>query len=321
MEDTGKGARVNGDFRRSPIQRWEKNPILKVDNFPHWCTSICNAGAVKLGGEYLLLVTAQSLEGLYAIFPARSADGFHFTTEERPILAPSSDPSLRPYESQGVQDARVTYLEGYYYIGYDAMSEHGYRLGLARTRDFVEIERLGLISEPDTKGCALFPERIQGRYARLERPWEGRSIWVSYSDDLEHWGWSEVVMTPRSGFWDTSRIGVASPPMAIEQGWLFFYYGVKDTSAGPLFRLGAAILDRKNPARVVARTNVPVVTPTEIYERIGDVPNLVFSCGAILESDGALKLYWGAANACICVGTCHVADVVRCCFDSGRGFS
>ena len=120
-------------------------------------------------------------------------------------------------------------------------------------------------------------------------------------------------MTPRGGFWDPSRIGTATPPIEISEGWLIVYYGVKDTSAGPLFRLGAAILDKENPAKVVGRTNVPILSPRENYERIGDVPNLVFSCGAILEPNGELKLYYGASNSCICIGTTDIGAIVAAC--------
>ena len=143
---------------------------------------------------------------------------------------------------------------------------------------------------------------------------------MTYSDDLEYWGWSEVVMTPRSGFWDNNRIGAATPPMETEQGWLFIYYGVRQTSSGPIFRLGAAMLDAESPIQVLGRTNVPILSPREEYERIGDVNNLVFSCGAIIEPDGEAKLYYGAANSCICVGTTKVQSIIHACLESKKEF-
>ena len=119
--------------------------------------------------------------------------------------------------------------------------------------------------------------------------------------------------------WDSDRIGVATPPMEIENGWLVLYYGVKQTSAGPLIRIGTAILERDNPSSVISRTNIPILSPREEYERIGDVPNIVYTCGAICESD-LVKLYYGAANSCICVGIVGINDLVNACFKSESEF-
>jgi predicted GH43/DUF377 family glycosyl hydrolase len=115
-------------------------------------------------------------------------------------------------------------------------------------------------------------------------------------------------------------VGAATSPIKVDEGWLLVYYGEKLTSAGPLFRLGAAILDAKDPTQVVGRANVPVLGPREPYERIGDVPNLVFSCGAVVGSKGDLTLYYGAANSCICVGTTDVATLVKRCLEAEREF-
>jgi predicted GH43/DUF377 family glycosyl hydrolase len=101
--------------------------------------------------------------------------------------------------------------------------------------------------------------------------------------------------------------------MEVDQGWLLIYYGVKGTAGGPLFRLGAAILDAEDPSNVIARSNIPILGPRERYERIGDQPNLIFSCGAVLEEDGEVKLYYGGADSCICLGTAEVDEILRVC--------
>ena len=305
---------------RDVVHRWEGNPLITIDDLSFQCADICNAGAVKLGDEYLLLVTIQTLEGHYMIYPARASNGHHFEVGDNPLIEPAADEAFAVYEERGVLDPRITFLEGQYYIAYNAVGRHGYRVGLARTADFRSVERVAIVAEPDTKAGVLFPRKIGGRYARLERPWAGNSIWVSYSDDLEYWGWSDVIMSPRGGYWDNSRIGVATPPMEVDQGWLFVYYGIRETSAGPLFRLGAAILGKENPAEVVGRTNVPILSPREDYERLGDVGNLVFSCGAVIEPDGEMKLYYGAANSCICLATTTTQEIVAACTRSSREF-
>ena len=304
---------------RDIVHRWRGNPIITIDDLPFQCGDIRNAAAVKIAGEYILLITIQSLEGFYCIYPARSPDGYYFVLDNKPIIAPSQKEPYAIYEEYGVLDPRIVQIENTYYISYDAYGPHGDRLGLARTTDFLTVERLSFISEPDTKCGVLFPRKIKGKYARLERPWEGRSIWITYSDDLEYWGSSDVVITPRGGFWDSDRVGVAAPPVEIDNGWLALYYGVKQTSAGPLIRIGAAILEAENPSSVVSRTNIPILSPREEYERIGDVPNIVYTCGAIFESD-LVKLYYGAANSCICVGIVKIQDIVNACFNSESEF-
>jgi len=305
---------------RDIVHRWEGNPVITLDDLSFPVSDICNAGAVKKDGEYILLVTIQNRRGDYDIHVARSDDGYQFTVDDQPLIEPVTEGPEAVYDEHGVLDGRITPLDGTYYIAYDSVSRHGYRLSIARTDDFKTVERVGFVSEVDTKAGVLFPVKINGKYARLERPWEGGSIWVSYSDDLEYWGWSEVVMTPRGGFWDYHRIGVATPPVETDMGWLFIYYGIKETSSGPLFRLGAAILDRDNPAKLVGRTNIPILSPREEYERIGDVPNLVFSCGVIIEDDNEVKLYYGAANSCICVGTTKLSNIIQACIESEKEF-
>jgi len=215
-----------------------------------------------------------------------------------------------------VLDARVTLLDGVYYILYNALGDYGFRLALAKTEDFQSVERMGLISEPDTKAGVLFPDKIKGRYARLERPRDGSSIWVTYSDDLIYWGGSELVISPREGFWDANRIGAGATPIEIDQGWLVFYYGAKDTSAGPIYRIGTVILNKQEPTQIVGRANIPILSPREKYERIGDVPNLVFPTGALADNKGNLKIFYGAANSCICIGTTTIKKIVDNCVES-----
>ncbi|MGQ9580907.1 MAG: glycoside hydrolase family 130 protein, partial [Armatimonadota bacterium] len=208
-----------------------------------------------------------------------------------------------------------------YYIMYTAYSRFGARLALAKTTDFKTFERIGLVSEPENKDGCLFPRKIKGRYARLDRPFGGGTgnIWVSYSDDLVNWGNSEVVMTTRPGYWDSDRIGASPPPIETEHGWLAIYHGVKNTAAGPLYRMGAVLLDLENPAKVICRSSVPILTPREYYERVGDVGNVVFSCGVVLEDDGRLKIYYGAADTCICLGFAHVDELIERCRYGGDG--
>ena len=300
------------------IHRWEGNPIITMDDLSFRASDICNAGAVKIGDTYLLLITIESLRGHKSLYLARSSDGRYFEVDNAPFLECSEDKAFKKYEEISVMDGRITPFEDTYYVTYTAESHHGFRIGLARTDDFKSITRLGFISEVDTKGGTLFPVKINHRYARLERPRSGGRIWISYSDDLLYWGDSEVVLSPRPGYWDASRVGDAVPPIRLKDDrWLLLYYGIKNTSAGPLFRIGAVFLDPDNPARVAARTNVPILSPRKHYERVGDVPNLIFSCGAILDGD-ELLLYYGASDSCICLGSTTIDKIYEKCVKSER---
>jgi predicted GH43/DUF377 family glycosyl hydrolase len=299
---------------RNVVRRWEGNPVIALGDVPIPANDVHNAGAVRFGGEYVLLVTVENLRGDCAIYQARSPDGRRFRMEHRPVLAPSRHGPFAKYENEGVRDARITPFEDTFYIVYLAQSSHGVRLALAQTDDFESFRRVALISEPDTKNGMLFPARFDGRFARLERPREGGNIWISFSEDLLHWGGWRVLMTPRHGFWDYDRIGAALPPIETHCGWMLFYYGVREVPGGPVFRLGTAFLDRDDPTRVLGRSNMPVLAPHERYERIGDVANLVFSCGAVLSGDGTqVELYFGAADSCICLGTVPMAELEQLC--------
>ena len=306
-------------IHRNIVHRYEGNPVFAILDMPFSVSDVHNAGCVRTDGQYHLLITVEHLEGDCAIYRARSDDGRRFEIDPTPMLSAADGDASPVYECQGVRDARVTRFGDLYYILYLAQSEHGVRLGLARSDMRGEVERMGLISQPDTKGGALFPEPIHGAYARLERPREGGNIWISYSDDLVHWGGWRIVMTPRHGYWDHHRIGTAAPPIATDRGWLLIYYGARVTPGGSLYRLGAAYLNREDPTQVIGRSNIPILAPRERYERLGDVPNIVFSCGAVLSEDGeALEIYYGAADSCVCLGTVALSELEKSCFGPGE---
>jgi len=300
------------------IGRCVGNPLIALTDLPFQCSDIWNAGTASFGKEFLLLVTVESLEGQCSLYLARSRDGERFSIDAEPFMAGDTGP-LAQHENMGIRDPRITFLDDTYYIVYVAEGLGGLRLALARTDDFVTVERMGMMTQPDTKNGVLLPVKLDGKYALLERPKPGNSIWLSFSEDLTFWGDPKVVMTPRGGYWDSDRIGAAGVPIEIDRGWLLIYYGEKITSAGPLVRLGAAVLDRNEPWKVLARSNIPILSPRERYERIGDVGNVVFSCGTHV-TDGDLRIYYGASDSCICLGTARVDDVVKVCYDSSREF-
>lgn len=304
-------------FRYDVIQRWEGNPLLTIEDIPFPCNTVFNAACTKYNGQYILLLRVEDMTGRSVFALARSNDGYHFELEPEPVMSPCMEEScFKEYERKGIEDPRITEIDGVFYIMYTAVSPYGPLLALAKTTNFKTFKRIALVSEPENKDGALFPEKINGKYARLDRPVSGGkgNIWLSYSDDLITWGHSRCIMTTRGDLWDCWRIGASSQPIKIEDGWLLIYHGVKAASSGPIYRLGAAVLAYDDPSKVLCRSAIPILSPQEYYERVGDVNNVVFSCGAILEDDGQeLKVYYGASDTSICLGTAKVNDLMQFC--------
>ncbi|MDD5727757.1 MAG: hypothetical protein PHV59_04250 [Victivallales bacterium] len=302
------------------ITRWKGNPIISVEDLWCSCSHICNAAAVKFRNDYLLLVTIEDMRGIKRLHLSRSPDPYDFEVDCNPFIAGSQTGNFARYEQYGVLDPKITRIGDIHYITYTALSQYGFRLALAETEDFKSVRKRGFISEPDSKGGMLFPEKIRGKYVKLEMPKDGKQIWISYSDDLVFWGGYDQIMAPRGGFWDAYKVGPAVPPMRVADGrWLLLYYGVKSTSGGPITRIGAAFLDADDPAKVVARTNIPIISPRTQHERVGDIFNVVSTCGGILEGD-RLLLYYGAANSCICAGMTTVQEIEDDCLASEKEF-
>ena len=305
----------------TPIHRYAGNPILTKTDVPYPVATVHNAGAVKHEGRYLLLFRSHRRNGRSIIGLAESDDGFHFTVRPEPLLVPASESVFAEYEEWGVEDVRVCPMEGEYLLTYSAYSRHGVRVALAKTTDFRSVERVALITPADSRNVVIFPERIGGRYVRLDRPHSEISpwaIWITYSPDLIHWGDSRVVMKPVPYHWDEQKIGPGATPIKTSRGWLHIYHGVYPTMAGAVYRLGVALHDLADPARLLGVADEWVLEPEDPWERVGYVPNVVFTCGAIPEDDGTVKIYWGGADTVMCAGTAVIDELVDLCLEKPR---
>jgi predicted GH43/DUF377 family glycosyl hydrolase len=299
------------------LRRHPTNPILTAGDFPVPVNSVFNPGAVKMGDEYLLLNRVEDLSGSSSLWLARSDDGIHFTPDPEPALLPAKKRPYAAVERYSIEDPRITRLGDTYYITYVGYSEHDPVTVLAATEDFESYHRVAIITVPENKDVVLFPRRIGRRYAKLERPvtrMSGRGdIWITFSPDLIHWGDPRPVMQARPNAWDSAKIGPGSPPLWTPQGWLLIYHGVRSTAAGSLYRLGAALLDLGEPWRVIGRADEAILSPLAPEDFLGNVGNVVFTCGAMLEGDGELKVYYGAADHVVALATAPVQDVIDLC--------
>jgi predicted GH43/DUF377 family glycosyl hydrolase len=303
------------------ITRFEKNPILTKNDVPYEVATVHNAGVVKYGNKYLMLFRSHLHNGRSILGLARSYDGFNFIVDEKPFMEPSRKGIFAEYEEYGVEDPRITYIDGEFLITYSAYSRHGVRIGLAKTTDWESIERFSLITEADYRNVVIFPEKFDGLYARLDRPhseispW---SVWISYSPDLRFWGDSRVIMKPVQYHWDEMKIGPGAPPFKTERGWLNIYHGVFPTMDGSVYRLGVALHDLNDPAKILGVGDNWILQPEMPYEITGYVHNVVFTCGAVPEDDGTVKIYWGGADSVMCAGTARVDELVDLCLNHGR---
>jgi predicted GH43/DUF377 family glycosyl hydrolase len=304
---------------RELFHRHAENPILSASDWPYPTNSVFNPGATLLPrGETLLLVRVEDRRGISHLTAARSHDGVsNWRIDPGPTFAP--DPDAYPEEIWGIEDPRITWVDELkrYAVVYTSYSTDGPLVSLALTPDFIHFERKGQIIPPEDKDAALFPRRLNGRWALLHRPLtyhpaNRANIWLSFSEDLKHWGdHCEVLQARKGAWWDAGKIGLSPPPIETPEGWLIIYHGVRTTAGGCIYRLGLALLDLDDPCHTIWRGNEWVFGPSEPYERIGDVGNVVFPCGAVHDpATGMLRLYYGAADMSIALATASVPDLL-----------
>jgi predicted GH43/DUF377 family glycosyl hydrolase len=235
---------------------------------------------------------------------ARSADGINFDIEDTPAIGPAND-----IESFGVEDPRISLIDGTYYITYVAVCPLGVTTCLASTKDFKSFERHGVIFCPENKDVVLLPERIDGKYYALHRPvsplFKRQDIWIAESPDLRCWGNHRPLMAPDEDCWDQVKVGASAVPFKTEYGWLEIYHGVGRDNH---YCLGAVLLDVSQPWKVIARAEKPIFEPQADYETRGFFGNVVFTCGLLYEQE-KLKIYYGAADTAICYAQMPVQDV------------
>jgi predicted GH43/DUF377 family glycosyl hydrolase len=304
--------REHGLFRREPT-----NPILTAEDWPYAVNAVFNPAAVSHEGQTILLARVEARTGVSHLTVARSPDGVEgWSIDPEPLLA--SDPEIAGQE-WGFEDPRAVRVEELdcWVITCTAYGPAGPAVFLATTRDFITVERVGVVRQPEDKNAALLPYRIDGRWVLVHRPktqFGGArgGILLSRSLDLISWSAPEQVLKPREGaWWDSLRIGLGPPPLRTDHGWLLVYHGVKETVAGEIYRVGLALLDLDEPTRVLRRLPAWVLAPLAPYERTGDVPNVVFPCGLIHDSlTDSLRLYYGAADSSICLASAQLGDLL-----------
>jgi predicted GH43/DUF377 family glycosyl hydrolase len=311
--DAGQDGPSCAGSQQDLFSRFEGNPILTPEDWPYTVNAAFNPGAAEVGGETLLLARVEDRKGFSHLTAARSKDGrTDWRIDPRPTLAPSS---AAREEQWGLEDPRIVWLEEEetFAVTYVSFSRGGPLVSMATTTDFRAFSRYGPLVPPEDKDASLFPRRFGGRYALIHRPIiRGEAhIWISFSPDLRHWGDHQVLLPTRAGWWDHRRVGLGTQPIETPHGWLIIYHGVRETAAGAVYRVGLALLDLDEPWKIMHRSDEWVLGPREPYERVGDVSDVVFPTGAILDrSTNELRVYYGAADSSIGLAAADLGEVI-----------
>ena len=294
------------------MKRYQQNPILEAIGTHAWESRLVfNAAAFATNGRVHLLYRAMGVDNVSRIGLASSSDGYQI--DERlplPVFSPSNDS-----ESDGCEDPRLSLLDDSLVMAYTAYGVHSqhrvYQVGLTSIRlaDFLDRKwrwdnRLLAFPGIHNKDAVIFPQKFKGEYVMFHRL--EPDVCIARSQDLKRWHGLRFILGPRTEGWDSWKVGAAGPPILLNEGWLFIYHGV---SVDKVYSLGVALLDKKDPEQVLYRSEEPILTPTEKYERFGKVPNVVFSCGQVML-DGKLLIYYGGADSVLCVATYELAELL-----------
>ncbi len=281
------------------FKRYAGNPIITARAVPR-ANSIHNSAIIPFGNGYAGLFRVDDQDLRYPLQVGRSADGIHWQIEPDAIRIHSDDPAIRVEDHS--YDPRITKLEETYYITWCNADSQGPCIGLAATKDFKTFQQMENPLPPANRNCVIFPRKIHGKYAMLHRPSDrGHTpfgdIFYATSPDLTHWGCHRFVFGPRGG-WQATKVGPGPVPIETSEGWLLIYHGVWTSCNGYLYYVGGALLDLEEPWKVRYRTKDYLLAPCEPYERMGDVPNVVFPSSAVVEGH-TVRLYYGCADTCI----------------------
>lgn len=310
-------------FSPKKLEKSPQNPIIKPNPDSYWQSkAVFNPAAVYEQGKFYLIYRALSQDNTSTLGLAESNDGTNFETFKEPVYIPRSDfeQKKKQGELSGCEDPRITKIGDTFYMfytAYDGINPPRVALTSIEVKDFLQKKwqwsKPKLISPPgaDDKNTCLLPYKTCSQYVIFHRV-HGKDIAVDYVDSLDfvddQWLEKESSINPRERFWDNKKIGIAAPPIKIEIGWLLLYHGV--SAVDDQYRVGFMILEEIEPRQVIHRSLFPILEPTDPWEMVGEVPNVVFPCGAVLV-DGILYVYYGGADKVICMAKIELEKLLE----------
>ncbi len=312
------------------VERYEGNPILTAEDFPGDILWVFNSAVVKKNdGKYVMVCRCEDSGLARYLWVCDSADGISFKPRPAPLPMPHGNPifdkhcrgrnpsTMNSAATLTYLDPRITCIEGQHYIIHAAHTDFECQLGLFKIDDgFEKLEWIDLISLPDNRNGVLFPEKIRGKYFRLERPNSGagnKHIWMQSSPDLIHWGMPRLIASTSDTGWAYTSVGPGAPPIRTSEGWLCIIHGIRKQAGDSVYGLGAMLLDLEDPSKVIGISKRCILAAQKQYELDGQTPSVVFTNAAILENDGTVKIYYGAADAVQCLAFAKLADLLHAC--------
>ena len=326
-------------FSASCIKKLEK-PVLTKDDIPYEASMVFNAGVVKYHGQYVMVfrndygVTEETYgKGIRiqtSVGVANSDDGIRWSVRKNTLF--DTKDLIPGEELKRLYDPRITVIDDKPYLCMAMDTRHGVRGCIAEVDENFETIRMISASAPDNRNMVLFPEKINGRYVRLERPFPVYSrghkdrfdLWLSASPDLVYWGETELVLAVEDVPSPNDKIGPAAPPIKTDRGWLTIFHAVdRDEERGKngweatwkkRYCAGIMLLDLEDPTKVIGMSKLPLIAPETVYEtEMGYRQHVIFPGGKILEPDGEVKIYYGASDTVECLATAKLEDLLALC--------
>lgn len=303
-------------YKEEYLFRHPENPIITPATVPG-AHATFNCAQTMYNGKTILLVAIQpKTDSTPRIHVAESEDGVHFTVRKEPFIEKSKKFG---FIDTWCIDPRLTYIpeDDMYYITRPLDSPWGTACVLGRTKDFETYEEMDIIALPHNRVPCIFGGKVNGKYVRLDRPNPsnpsvdgGGRLWISFSNDLIHWGEHRPLLGPYT-LWNWTKIG-PTPPVKTKDGWFSIIHGVTQSCTGSRYSMGALLLDLDDPSKIIGRTMSPILTPDAPYEYMGTVPNVVFPCGFIAdENKDELRVYYGAADTYVGLASGKLSEIIR----------
>lgn len=296
-----------------PMWRYSENPIIKR-NPVKGISRIFNSAVVPYEGKYAGVFRAETINGRPHIHFGTSEDGINWDIEEEGVKFVNE--AGEPFQPKYAYDPRLVKVDDTYYIIW-CTDFYGASIGLAKTTDFKTFVRVENPYLPFNRNGVLFPRKINDNFMMLSRPSDSGhtpfgDIFLSESPDLTYWGKHRHVMSKGGqGWWQATKIGGGPAPIETSEGWLLFYHGVTGTCSGLVYSIGAAILDKDEPSKVLYRCSNFILTPEEWYEERGFVANVLFPCATLHDADtGRIAVYYGAADTYVGLAFTEVNQLV-----------
>ncbi len=292
------------------VWRYSQNPVIPRRPFSK-ANSTFNSAIVPYQGKYAGVFRIDDTRRVMNIYTGRSEDGLNWRIGPEPIQFICDEPEIAPFVYR--YDPRVCWMEDRYYVTW-CNGYHGPTIGVGYTEDFKKFYQLENAFLPFNRNGVLFPRRINGRFAMLSRPSDNGhtpfgEIYYSESPDMTFWGRHRHVMG--TGSWCYTKVGAGPTPIETSEGWLLIFHGVLTSCNGYVYSMGAALLDLDQPWKVIVRAAPYLISPQMLYECVGDVPNVVFPCAALVDGDtGRMAIYYGAADSVTALAFTRVDELI-----------